>query len=109
MKVKLDAYLRGFKSQDSNSIPQLPNTSKSQVSWASIPVRMFVDSVTGEGHGILLVAFSPRLAYVTKDLANQILAKYSNFKRIKFLPRRFLPAAVEEKIQVPIECLIGTK
>jgi len=109
MQIKLGNYVRGFK-----DVPQLPKSSNSTNStnakaWASIPVRMFVDSTTGEGHGILLVAFSPRLAYVTKDLANQILAKYSNFKRIKFLPRRFLPAAVEEKINVPIECIIGTR
>ena len=103
MKVKLDAYLRGFK-----DVPQLPQTSNSAnaKSWASIPVRMFVDTQTGEEKKVLLIAFSPKLRFVTKQLAQEILSKYSGFERIKFLPRRFIPAPVEEKLQVPLDCLI---
>ena len=101
MKVKLDAYLRGFK-----DVPQLPKSSNSAKAWASIPVRMYVDSTTGEERKVLLIAFSPKLRFVTKELAQQILAKYSGFERIKFLPKRFIPAPVEEKLQVPLDCLI---
>ena len=101
MKVKLDAYLRGFK-----DVPQLPKSSNSAKAWASIPVRMFVDTQTGESKKVLLVGFAPRLRYVPKTLAQEILNRYSGFERIKFLPRRFIPAPVEERLQVPLDCLI---
>ena len=106
MKMTLGQYMRGFK--DSTPQPTAkPESPKLSKSWSQIPVRMWVDSVSAESQKVLLVAFSPRLCFVTKELANEILAKYQGFKRIKFLPRRFLPAAVEEKINVPIECIIG--
>jgi len=101
MKVKLDAYLRDFK-----DVPQLPKSSNSAKTWSSIPVRMFVDTQTGESKKVLLVGFAPRLRYVPKTLAQEILNRYSGFERIKFLPRRFIPAPVEEKLQVPLDCLI---
>jgi len=111
MAYKLGEYFRGFKPQDSANIPKLsapetPETKKPKNSWSTIPIRMYVDSITGQEKEILLVAFSPRLRFVSKDLAQQILAKYSGFKRIKFLPKRFLPAPVEERIQVPLDFLI---
>ena len=109
MSVKLGEYFRGFKPSDSTT-PKLPNTSqtaKLSKSWGKVPIRMFVDCSTGEDKGVLLVGFSPRLRYVSRELAQEILKKYSNFKRIKFLPKRFLPVWVEERIEVPIDLLIG--
>jgi len=108
MQYKLGQYFRGFdqKVQDSKTSEDSKSQVKLSKSWSTIPVRMWVDSVTGESKGILLVAFSPRLRFVSKALAEEILAKYSGFKRIKFLPRRFLPAPVEERIQVPLDLLI---
>ena len=108
MSYKLGEYFRGFKPQDST--PQLTvktETPKVSKSWASIPVTMWVDSTTGETKNVLLVAFSPKLRFVSKELAQQILKKYSGFKKIKFLPKRFLPCPVAEKIQVDIDMLIG--
>ena len=110
MSVKLGEYFRGFKPSDST--PRLPNTqtgntTKLPKSRGKVPIRMFVDCYTGEDKGVLLVAFSPRLRYVSRELAQEILKKYSNFKRIKFLPKRFLPVWVEERIEVPIDLLIG--
>ena len=99
MQIKLGNYVRGFK-----DVPQLPKTSNSAnsaKSWA-IPVRMFVDTQTGESKKVLLVGFAPRLRYVPKTIAQEILNRYSGFERIKFLPRRFIPMPVEEKLQIQI-------
>jgi len=109
MKVKLDAYMRGFKpnSSDSPKLTDTTQTVKVSKTWSHIPVRCFIDANTAADKGVLLVGFSPRLRYVTKELAHEILKKYDGFKRIKFLPRRFIPAYETLTMQVPIDLLIG--